>query len=226
MADVEYSSRVIQGNTEGQTSTKTVIMKKTKQNFWTNDQIEERKVLPKFGTMAGQERGVVSDFIEVEDKEFKLINPHKPAEENFQRMTVGSIRSDKIMALDKREEQLKEGRLEEARMKRLGPEQKEEFSLKVSNIPQEIGEQELRDLFNQAGYVSRVYKPRERNQAFIPRNRQRMNQPQIDVMGSAIDFAFIHFITKESAERAIKMFHNFKYGFNILEVEKAQKRRK
>jgi len=85
---------------------------------------------------------------------------------------------------------------------RLG--QKEEFTIRVTNLPEEATEPDLKELFKPFGSVSRVFLAKDKNTQ------------------QSRGFAFVTFTFKEDAQRAIIGVDNFGYHHLILKVEWAK----
>jgi translation initiation factor 3 subunit G len=77
-------------------------------------------------------------------------------------------------------------------------------AVRVTNLSEDADENDLRDLFSNAGYVQKVFLPKDK------------------VTGRPKGYAFIHFTTSEAAANAIKMFHGYGYESLILRVEWAK----
>ncbi|OMO59730.1 hypothetical protein COLO4_34086 [Corchorus olitorius] len=84
----------------------------------------------------------------------------------------------------------------------------EENSIRVSNLSEDAQESDLRELFSPFGQITRVYVAPDRNTGL---NR---------------GFAFISFVRKEDAEKAINKLDGYGYDSLILKVEWSQPRSK
>jgi len=81
----------------------------------------------------------------------------------------------------------------------------DEATVRVTNLPEETQEQDLRDLFTPFGHVSRVFLAKD-----------KMNN-------TSKGFAFITFNEKKDAQKAIECVSGFGYDHLILKVEWANK---
>lgn len=91
---------------------------------------------------------------------------------------------------------------------RARPEHHEEEvpALRVTNLPDEITDQDLQDLFRPFGHTTRI---------FLAKNRAN---------NTSRGFAFINFTQREDAQRAIDSLHGHGYSSLILHVEWAKPR--
>ncbi|CAJ0958736.1 unnamed protein product, partial [Mesorhabditis belari] len=80
----------------------------------------------------------------------------------------------------------------------------DENTCRVTNLPQEVDEQELRELFTRMGRVQRV---------FIARDKQT-NLPK--------GFAYITYDLRLDAEKAIEKLNGYKYEHMVMHVELAK----
>ena len=80
----------------------------------------------------------------------------------------------------------------------------DETTVRVTNLPEESQEQDLRDLFTPFGQVKRVYLPKDKT------------------TNASKSFAFITFNDEKDAQRAIKCVSGLGYGHMILKVEWAK----
>jgi RNA recognition motif-containing protein len=78
--------------------------------------------------------------------------------------------------------------------------------LYVGNLPYKATDQELTDLFSQAGAVERVQVMKDLG------------------TGRARGFAFVQMATDDGAQKAIDQFHQFSYGGRPLVVNEAKPR--
>ncbi len=85
-----------------------------------------------------------------------------------------------------------------------GRNQQETFGLRISNLPYDVNENDIRDYF---GPIQRIYLARDRV----------TNQPR--------GFAFVHFYEKDHAEHALNKVNGHAYDHMILDVEIAKPRR-
>ncbi|CAG2120635.1 unnamed protein product [Medioppia subpectinata] len=77
----------------------------------------------------------------------------------------------------------------------------QEYTLRVTNLPEESTDEDLRDLFRHFGRIKRVYLARDK------------------VTLAAKGFAFVTYLSEVDAERAIAGVHKHRYGNLILYVE-------
>ena len=82
----------------------------------------------------------------------------------------------------------------------------EEKKLFVCGLPWAMTNEELKEMFEEAGEVT---------DAFIPRDRET---------GRSRGFGFVEFATKESAEAAVEKFDQMDYDGRALNVNFAQKK--
>jgi len=81
----------------------------------------------------------------------------------------------------------------------------DEATVRVTNLPEETQEQDLRDLFTPFGHVSRVFLAKDKTN------------------NTSKGFAFITFNEKKDAQKAIECVSGFGYDHLILKVEWANK---
>lgn len=93
---------------------------------------------------------------------------------------------------------------------RQGPREdgEEVFTLRVSNISEEVDEYELKDMFNSIAQADRVRLVKDME------------------TGVSKGFAFVNYSRKEDAEAAMKKYHGQRSGYLILSVEWAMQKRK
>ena len=206
MAEVDYQERTHRESTEAGTFEITSTIKIETKEVLTNDEIERRKNLPKFGDCKDLAKGQIEGFITLDEKEQFLQGQHQArGEESVAKYIMQRGRKEKLDALSRKQKAISGVEEEKSKAKEIMP-MREEFSLKVSNIPGDIEERDLLELFSQAGRVRRV---------FIPRSRDTGNQR---------DFAFVHFDTKEEAMKGIKVGNGITMGHHILSCELAERR--
>lgn len=89
------------------------------------------------------------------------------------------------------------------------------WGLRISNLAEEVEEDDLRELASRFGYVAKVSIPRE-----YPANwdSKKGNHSSLKKRG----FAFIHFKSKENAENALSKLDKHRYANLILNVEWAK----
>lgn len=80
----------------------------------------------------------------------------------------------------------------------------DEATVRVTNLPEETQEQDLRDLFTPFGSLSRVYLAKDKTS------------------NTSKGFAFITFNDKKDAQKAIECVSGFGYDHLILKVEWAK----
>mmetsp|Transcript_23886 Transcript_23886/g.42292 ORF Transcript_23886/g.42292 Transcript_23886/m.42292 type:complete len:154 (-) Transcript_23886:34-495(-) len=78
----------------------------------------------------------------------------------------------------------------------------EEFSVRVSNLPDNISEDELKLMFGKFAFFKNVY---------VPKRDQK-------------DFAYVHYGKRESALEAIRHYNEYSLDSQILSVQWAEKR--
>ena len=81
---------------------------------------------------------------------------------------------------------------------------KDDFTVRVSNLPEEATETDLMELFKPFGKVNRVFLAKDKNKQ-ISRG-----------------FAFVTFLNKDDAQRAIWGVNDYGYNHLILKVEWAK----
>ena len=81
---------------------------------------------------------------------------------------------------------------------------KDEFTIRVTNLPEETTENDLMELFNPFGKVNRIFLAKDKNTQ------------------ASRGFAFVNFMRKEDAQRAIWGVNDFGYHHLILKVEWAK----
>lgn len=87
-----------------------------------------------------------------------------------------------------------------------GDQRRDENSVRVTNLPQDVTEADLGELFRPFGHVLRIYLAVDR------------------VTGENRGFAFVTFAHREDGDRAIKRLDSYGYGHVILKVEWAAPR--
>lgn len=208
MATVDHTIRELIDVTGGAVTKVLSTIRIQNSTIRTNEDIERRRKIQKFGEAKGIDRGVFDTTVNVEEKEVYLQKPHQARpEESTSKFSMGRGRKEKLDALHTKEKSLHAGNLEEETKERRLIKETEEFTVKVSNMPIEMASEEydLKRQFMQAGNVRRLFVPKDQ------------------ATGIAKDFAFIHYDTKEEAKRAINMFNNKTVGFQILSVEMAER---
>ena len=84
----------------------------------------------------------------------------------------------------------------------LDAKKREDFSIRVTNFPEEVEETDIRNLFNSFGYIKR-----------INLNTQK-------------GFCFVSFGNKESCLKAVEKVNKHRYGYHILSVEMADNKKR
>ncbi|KAI1305365.1 Eukaryotic translation initiation factor 3 subunit G [Halotydeus destructor] len=77
-------------------------------------------------------------------------------------------------------------------------------TVRVTNLPEDIQDQDIRELFNEFGRISRIFLARDKH------------------TGQSKGFAFVSFEAREAAARAVAMVHGHGYANLILNVEWAK----
>lgn len=85
---------------------------------------------------------------------------------------------------------------------------RDENSLRVSNLSEDVTEQDLQELFKPFGPVGRVFLSKDRT------------------TGENRGYAFVNYVTKEGADRALRSLNGYGYDNLILRVEWAERREK
>ena len=85
-----------------------------------------------------------------------------------------------------------------------GPGNKDDYTVRVSNLPEEATDNDLMELFKPFGTVNRVFLAKDKNKQ-ISRG-----------------FAFVTFMNKDDAQRAIWGVNDYGYNHLILKVEWAK----
>lgn len=81
---------------------------------------------------------------------------------------------------------------------------REDYTVRVTNLPEEITDSDIKELFKNIGEVSRIYLARDK------------------ITAKSKGYAFVSFRTKSDAAKAIKIVHGFGYANLILTVEWAK----
>lgn len=81
---------------------------------------------------------------------------------------------------------------------------REDYTVRVTNLPEEITDSDIKDLFKNIGEVSRIYLARDK------------------ITAKSKGYAFVSFRTKTDAAKAIKIVNGFGYANLILTVEWAK----
>jgi len=83
---------------------------------------------------------------------------------------------------------------------------REDYTVRVTNLPEEITDSDIKELFKNIGEVSRIYLARDK------------------ITAKSKGYAFVSFRNKSDAAKAIKIVNGFGYANLILSVEWAQKK--
>lgn len=81
---------------------------------------------------------------------------------------------------------------------------REDYTVRVTNLPEEITDSDIKDLFKNIGEVSRIFLARDK------------------ITAKSKGYAFVSFRTKADAAKAIKIVNGFGYANLILNVEWAK----
>ena len=108
--------------------------------------------------------------------------------------------------LERKEKEIKEGNLESNKAKQFITTDSVNYSIKVSNVPLDLTQQELEDFFSDPVRPRKVFRPVGKEDR-VPR-----------------EFAIIHYNTHTEAEEAILRYNNKKCGYQILFAEMADNR--
>ena len=210
MEEVSYEHREHIEETPGQDIHRvkvTTLVKVQRKKVLTNPDIEARKHVKKFGLAEKYTKGLIEPSITIDDKEvFLLPFGVEKNEESISAFVSTRNQRDKFEELRKKEKSLKEGKLNDERVKQTFTMEHTSFAVKVSNLPAEMTQQELEAFFSTGGRPRKVYRPVGRENG-LPR-----------------DFAIINYHTKEEASASIKRFNNKKCGVLIIAAEHADSR--
>lgn len=207
MEEISYEHREhIEQPSEDRKFKVTTLVKVQKKRVLTNSDIEARKGLKKFGQAAEFGKGVIEPAITIDDKEvFLLPFGEEKSDESISKFVSTRNHREKFEQLKKKEKELKEGKLEVARVHQQFSMEPSSFCVKVSNVPIDYTQQELEYFFAEGGRPRKVYRPLGRDTG-IPR-----------------DFALINYATMAEAKAAILRFNNKACGYTILNAEHADK---
>ena len=185
----------------------TTLVKVQRKKILTNPDIESRKRLKKFGQASGYEKGAIEGSIQLDDKEiFLLPFGQEKNDETIAKFVTTRNHRDKFDQLNKREQEIKKGKIEDNRTRQTYTIEPTSFSIKVTNVPIGMSQDELEDFFAIGPRPRKIYRPVSRDD-----NKVR-------------DFVLIHYNTKSEATDAILMFNNIKCGVQILTAEVADNR--
>jgi translation initiation factor 3 subunit G len=87
---------------------------------------------------------------------------------------------------------------------KFGDTNKDDYTIRVTNLPEEATETDLMELFKPFGKVSRIFLAKDKNTQ------------------ASRGFAFVNFMNKEDAQRAIWGVNDYGYNHLILKVEWAK----
>ncbi|KAL0219508.1 hypothetical protein P9112_005161 [Eukaryota sp. TZLM1-RC] len=193
-------------------------IRSTTKTIKTNSAIESRRHWTIFGLDENQRGGHVTPG---EELYADLRPPHlKPKEEDLKRAQAlevpkenlikcrhcGSVDHMSYQCPNPKEDAPVEEKIEQdsgkyvPRFARRTVEEEEAHTVRVTNIPLEVTDFELRDMFSKAGVLDRCH---------LVKDRQTRESR---------GFAFVSYFEKESAEKAIAMYNNFMLEHSILSV--------
>jgi RNA recognition motif-containing protein len=185
----------------------TTVVRVQKKKVLTNPEIESRKRLKKFGECLGQEKGSVESTIQLDDKDIYLLPfGQEKNEESISKFVSSRTHRDKMEQLKRKEDELRTGKSDDSRTRQAYFSEPTSHSIKVSNIPLDLTQQELEDFFSVGGRPRKVYRP-------ISKEDKKVR-----------DFALIHYNVKSEAMAAIQRFNNKVCGCQILTAEMADNR--
>mmetsp|Transcript_12118 Transcript_12118/g.23407 ORF Transcript_12118/g.23407 Transcript_12118/m.23407 type:complete len:298 (-) Transcript_12118:628-1521(-) len=90
-----------------------------------------------------------------------------------------------------------------------------DWTLKVSNLSDDVEQEDLHQLFNSVAKVARIY---------VAKKHSQLRQGQDNKQRQSKGFAFVTFYSKEDAEKAIARLNRHGYDNMILQVEWANKK--
>jgi hypothetical protein len=209
MEEVAYEHREHQEtNKDGSIVKVTTVVRVQKKKVLTNPDIEARKRLKKFGQVAGQEKGEIEGMIQLDDKDIYLLPfGQEKNEETITKFVSNRTHRERMEALKKKEEEIKTGRVDDGRVRQLYSSDSTQFSIKVSNLPLGLTQQEIEDFFAHPVRPKKIYRPMGRED----------NRPR--------DFAYVHFVTKGEAAEAINRYNGKVCGCQVLMAEWADSNR-
>jgi hypothetical protein len=206
MAESWIEERQSEFVTEGSSHKITHFVEIERKLVRTNDDIERRKTLVKFGKSKGRKKGDFEGIIGVEDREVYMERPNQPRDDEVvarynSSMSVNRHHKEALDELAKKEKDLTSTKKSRLRTTDLGADA-EEFSVRVSNLPDNIDEDGLRAMFSRFSFFKNVW---------LPQREQR-------------DFAYVHYGKKEGALEAIRHYNEYSLESQILSVQMAEKR--
>ena len=207
MEEVSYENRHhIETVSEDKKYNVTTLVKVQRKKVLTNSDIERRKSLKKFGQAAGYEKGSIENSIAVDDKEvFLLPFGEEKNEDSISKFVTTRNHRERFGQLEKKEKEIKEGKLENNRPKSQFVTESSSNSIKISNLPLSLSQAELEDFLSGAVRPRKIYRPLGREDR-IPR-----------------DFALIQYTSKAEADEAILRYNNKPCGSQILTAEMADR---
>lgn len=218
MVEIYLEERTHIEETSEKTVKVTTLYQLARKKVMTNSDIEQRKLLSKFGCVASKAKGVRDNFISDEDKEIFLQNSQQPAnDESLGKFNLNHVKKDKLDRLNAKQQDLKSGKDEETKVRTVR-EAPDFYSIRVTNVPSNVDEDDFRDFISAKVNFMRIYFPKPRNQ---PVHRQRKNQrgyPRFDAPPN--DFIYLHFMSEKEAMRAREVLEGEAYELSILSVEK------
>jgi RNA recognition motif-containing protein len=207
MEEISYDHREHIETHPNQKFKVTTVVKIQKRKIITNPDIEARKNLKKFGIVEDNQKGVIEGSIALDDKEiFLLPFGQEKNEESISKFVTLKNYRDKTDQLKRKEEDLKRGKIEDTKPRQFVYSENASVSIKVSNIPFNISQEELEDFFNEGIRPRKVYRP-------VSKENKQVR-----------DFALVHYNTQEEAKAAILRFNNKRCGDQLLTAEMAENR--
>ena len=186
-------------------------IKKIKEKRRVKQEVADRIKIPKFGLCTGQPRGSLeAGVVMISKEEVKIINRQTDVEQDLKDKLLGSINKTKdnfikeMHEVKNRENQEKIEKLFSTQKPIMRRHQKRENSIKVSGFNPRYTEQDLRNIFEDAGRIRKV---------FIPRDK---------ITGEYRNFAFIDFDQSISMKYAIEKFNDHAVDeccLNVVQVD-------
>jgi RNA recognition motif-containing protein len=187
-------------------------IKKIKEKKKVKKEVAERINIPKFGICAGQPRGALeAGVIMISREEVRIINRQTDVEQDLKDKLLGSINKTKdnflkeILEKRKKDEEDKINKLFNTTQKAIPKRTyKRENSIKVSGFNPKFREDDLREVFEKAGRIKKIYIPRDFN------------------TGEYKNFAFIDFEQSLGMKTAIEDFNDKAVAGCVLNVVAAE----
>lgn len=218
MAEIYLEERTHTEETSEKTVKVTTLYQLSRKKVLTNSDIEQRKLLPKFGRVVTKAKGIRDNFISDEDKEIFLQNSQQPAnDESLGKFNLSHVKKDKLDRLNAKQQELVSGKDEEVKVRPVR-EAPDFYSIRVTNVPSNVDEEDFKDFISSKVNFMRIYFPKPRNPSVY---RQRKNQrgfPRLDPPPN--DFIYLHFMSEREATRAREVLEGEAYELSILSVEK------